>query len=151
MKLFMRTFFLNTALAIVILPLSAIPDHTLLPEAQTSFPITITNITNKPLNLHVDLRVDYYYQHGKNATFLPASKTNEWPTIESGKTITLSLSLPLKLHEPYNTIKTGLRSKKYEKARIVVRGVIGHADEPKKFLKIKEPLKGTALHYLISE
>lgn len=113
-----------------------------LPDSQTSFPLVITNKSNKPVTLHLDLRVDYYYTHNTNKTFLPAWQINEQPTIEPDQTITIELKLPLGLHEPYNSIKKNLRGKQgYEKTNILVTGVIGDAYEPKTFFSIKEFIK----------
>lgn len=157
MKLFIKNILLITALTATPLSLWCLNQKcsasTPLPDSQTAFPLVITNESNQPITLHLDLRIDYYYTHKTNTTFLPASQTNEQPTIEPGQKITINLKLPLGLHEPYNSIKKSLRGKKgYEKTNIMVRGVIGDAHEPKRFFTINESIKcKPALHLIMQE
>lgn len=111
-------------------------------KLEVSIPLQITNPTDSPITIHLDLRVDYYYSHPNKtkSTFLPASQILMRLTVKPRETIAIPIPLPQKLHEPYNGFKNDLRIKKYEMTDMTIRGAIIVADDPKKFSRISASL-----------
>ena len=119
-------------------------------KLQTLFPLIITNESPKDTSLNIDVRIDYHYGKGQRKTFLPASTLNKRVEIKAGTTVTVHLPHPLQLHQPYNDIKTSLRSQKYEQTGIIVRGVIGNANDPKRYFSIEQDIHDKQeLHYFL--
>lgn len=103
-----------------------------------TIPLYIKNKGTKEVDLQLDLRIDYYYSHKGRTTFLPASAINKRIAVPAQGIQKASIPLPPQPHEPHNTIKRKLREKGYEQTGTIIRGVIGHAKEPKKFYRIKD-------------